>query len=132
MGDEPGPSNSLNSDRESIDDVNRELEQPLQSVEQLNAVATIPVPGHQPLVAPLVPPAIEPTYEEAEMTEAIAEQSFDDQRTQLVVGTLNSIPPIPAQGCLVACPIVTMSYSETDELARAATASRTHYCNSIT
>ena len=30
-------SNSLSSDCESIDDVNRELEQPLQSVEQLYA-----------------------------------------------------------------------------------------------
>lgn len=121
MGDEPGPSNSLSSDRESIDDVNRELEQSLQLVGQLNAVAAIPVPGHQPLVAPLVPPAIEPTYEEAEMTEAIEEKSFDDQRAQLVIGTLNSIPPIPAQSCLVACPMVTTSYSEADELARAAT-----------
>ena len=131
MGDEPGPSNSLSSDRESIDDVNRELEQSLQSVGQLNAVAAIPVPGHQPIVA-AVPPEIQPTYEEAEMTEGIEEQSFDDQHAQLVVGTLNSIPPIPAQSCLVACPMVTTSYSEADELARAATASGTHYCNSIT
>ena len=133
MGEETRSSNLLNSDRESIDDVNREVEPQLQA-----AVAPfhIPVPtvtaGPGPVAGAPTPLAIEPTYDAAEMVEPIEEQGYNEGCSQLVLDSMNPIPSIPAQSYLVVIPIFTMPHSEADELAREATTSRAHYCNSIT
>ena len=141
MGEETGSSNLPSVDRESTDDVNREVQPPLQAA---LVPFDIPVPLAAAAAGPLlvvtaatppaiaVPPAIAPTYNEAEMVEAVQEKDYSEDNSELVVDSFNPFPSIPTDSCLVVTPISTMPHSEADELARGVRSGRAYYCNSIT
>ena len=121
MGEE---KKHFNSDRESVDDVNREVEPQLQvPVEPLDILAQA---GFQPAADAAVAPAAQ-----AAMMESV-EESGQHEHSQLVVGSYNAFPSIPDHSSLVTSSTFTKPPSEADELAREATASGEHYCNSIT